>query len=71
MEKIERLTKDRNWIKFRLAGSLNALKGLPSNALSYQEKEYISNAINSIENVTERFAFVSQTFGIKSKKKKK
>jgi hypothetical protein len=68
-DKEVRLRKDRNWIKFRLAGSLNALKALPVNALTLSEREFISNAADCIEAVQERFEYSNQFLGLKSKKK--
>jgi len=68
MEKIERKRNDRNWIKFRISGAVSALKALPANSLSNNERAHIDNAVNSLEEILERFTFTSQMFGIRKYK---
>ena len=69
MEKIERKRNDRNWIKFRISGAVSALKALPANSLSNNERAHIDNAVNSLEEILERFEYNNQMLGLKAKKK--
>jgi len=57
MNKISRVQKDRNWIKFRVAGAVSIGNDIPINSLTPTEKLNISKALYLLRQVTESFDY--------------